>query len=902
MGVAAAFTPSARAQAPRLVYLDKLPPLIEREIFFDDPEYAGAQISPDGRHISFLKTHVGQLNIWVKRTQEPLAMARPITADSTRPVTGYFWSQDGKYVLYVQDKAGDENFHLYAVDPTAALAQDAKVPHARDLTPYGAIQAQLAAVPKKTPGQILVALNDRDARKHDLYRIEIATGQRELVFRNDENIISWLVDLSGGLRLVSRVAAGGGGTEVLRVDGDKLTPLFTLTCDLFRSCLPIRFHKDGRRVYVITAGPGDDLTHLALYDLESAEWERVESDPEKQVDFDGAEFSEATDELVATYYVGDRLRIYPKDPQFTKDLKTVAKAVGDGDVHFGRSTRDDRLHIITVTSDVDPAATYLYDRARGKVDLLYRPRPKLPREQLACMQPVRYQARDGLEIPAYLTIPKGVAPKNLAVVILPHGGPWGRDSWGYHGIAQFLANRGYAVLQPNFRGSTGYGQRFLDAGDREWGTGFMQHDLTDGAKWLVQQGVADAKRVAIMGGSYGGYATLAGMAFTPDLYAAGVSIVGPSSIPTLLASVPPYWEAFKRTFDRRVGDPAKPEDLARLEAQSPLYSARNIQAPLLVIQGANDPRVKKTESDQIVIALRELGRAVEYLVAPDEGHGFAGRVNRMAMFAAIEPFLARHLGGRYQESMREEVRSRVAAITVDPATVKLETLATKAAAAPATFNGDAVQPATLRYAQTIQVMGRVVEERSTVTVAAGNLRGSPVWVVAEMSQSQMGAGTDTVFVDRKTLAPLRWTARQGAAHVELAFRGDSVVGSIQAGPQEMPIRVKVQVPVFLDGRSLGLALSTLPPIPGYAASLRTFDLLGGSTREQRLEVTGTERVKIGAGEFDAYKVEVRAADGSPGGGTYWIERDAPRRVLKAELQLPAQTGGGTAKLELVEAK
>jgi dipeptidyl aminopeptidase/acylaminoacyl peptidase len=280
------------------------------------------------------------------------------------------------------------------------------------------------------------------------------------------------------------------------------------------------------------------------------------------------------------------------------------------------------------------------------------------------MEPVRFPARDGLEIPAYLTIPNG-AVRPLPAVIFPHGGPWARDIWGFQNIVQFLANRGYAVLQPNFRGSTGFGKRFLNLGNREWGTGAMQHDLSDGVRWLVERGVADPASVGIMGGSYGGYATLAGVAFTPDLYAAAVSIVGPSSIPTLLESIPPYWEPVKRTFNVRVGDPQNAADLARMRAQSPLYAAASIRTPLLVVQGANDPRVKKAESDQIVRALRDLGHEVEYLVAADEGHGFASEESNQALFAKIEEFLAAHLGGRYQAEVPDRVRRRLDALSVE---------------------------------------------------------------------------------------------------------------------------------------------------------------------------------------------------------------------------------------------
>jgi dipeptidyl aminopeptidase/acylaminoacyl peptidase len=524
------------------------------------------------------------------------------------------------------------------------------------------------ALPEKTPSEILVGLNDRDPQVHDVYRLDLRTGRRTLVQKNQANVADWEVDLEGRVRLGMRMTKDGG-TELLRVEPrGALTPIYACTAE--ETCNVVRVHKDGRRAYVASNRGTPDLTRLVLLDLATGKEELVESDPDGDTDFGGARFSDATEELLATFYVGDRLRTYPKDPRFAQDWEVVRKALPDGDVEFRNGTEDDRRWIVTVTSDVDPGATYLYDRATARVQLLYRPYPDLPLAHLAPMKPVRYRARDGVTIRGYLTVPKGLAARGLPTIVLPHGGPWARDEWGYAPLVQFLANRGYAVLQPNFRGSTGFGKKFLNLGNGQWGTGTMQHDLTDGARWLAAEGIADPKRIGILGGSYGGYATLAGLAFTPDLYACGVDIVGPSSILTLLRSIPPYWAPMKKIFAIRVGDVEKPEDAARLQAQSPLHAARAIKAPLLVIQGANDPRVKKAESDQIIVALRDLGRQVEYVVAEDEGHGFAGQTNRIAMNVIIERFLAKHLGGRHQAGMAPEIAERVKSLTVPLERVK----------------------------------------------------------------------------------------------------------------------------------------------------------------------------------------------------------------------------------------
>jgi dipeptidyl aminopeptidase/acylaminoacyl peptidase len=643
-----------------------LPPLLDREIFFGDPEVAFAALSPDAKFVAFAKPLDGVLNVWVKGLREPFSSARPMTADKARPVTNFFWSEDSRYLLFVQDQAGDENHRVYAVDPAAAPAAGSKVPAARDLTPYKGVQARILAVPENAPNFILVALNDRDPRLHDVYRIDLRTAERTLVFKNDQNVAGWVADLDGNLRLGERVR-DDGSHEVLRVAGDKLEPVYE--CGSEETCEALRFHRDGRRAYLKSDKGDVDKSQLLLLDVASGKVEVVESDPEKQVDFAGAIFSRKTNDLIATRYTGDRERIYPRDETFAADVKRLRAALPEGDLFFRQPSKDDNTWIVKSIMDTDNGPNYLYDRSTGKVELLYRPYPNLPAEHMAHMKAVRYKARDGVEIPAYLTLPKGVAAKNLPVVIMPHGGPWGRDVWGFDGVTQFLANRGYAVLQPNFRASEGFGKKFLNLGNDQWGTGTMQHDLTDGVRWLVDQGIADPRRVAIMGGSYGGYATLAGLAFTPDVYAAGVSIVGPSSIITLLQSVPPYWEPIKKMFAVRVGDLDDPKDMERLRSQSPLYSADKIKAPLLVIQGANDPRVKKAESDRIVVAMRDRGRPVEYLVAADEGHGFAGRMNNIATYAKVEEFLAKHIGGRYQKEMRAEIQDKLKTLTVDVPTL-----------------------------------------------------------------------------------------------------------------------------------------------------------------------------------------------------------------------------------------
>jgi dipeptidyl aminopeptidase/acylaminoacyl peptidase len=657
---------SALCLAAITAFAENLPPLIDRELLFGDPEISGAQLSPDGRYISFLRPHKGTRNIWVKGAQEPFDKAKLLTADPKRPISRYFWSWDGKYVLYEQDVDGDENFNVYAVDPQRALAAGAEAPDARNITAMQGVRAQIYAVPKNDPDVLYVGFNDRDQAWHDVYKVRISTGERTLLKKNTEKIARWDFDEQGKLRLAVRTT-DRGDVEVLRVDATGLTKIYG--CTVFETCSVERFHKDGRRAYLITNKGSADLMSLALLDVTTGATVPVEADPLKRVDVDSAIFSEVTDELIATTYVDDRTRVYWRNKDFEADYNLLKQRLGDREIQTQSTTRDDQLTLISVTADVEPGEVYLFNRKTKVLTLQYRLRGEIPRTALAATQSIRYKSSDGLEIPAYLTLPKGVAAKNLPLIVVPHGGPWYRDRWGYSGRTQFLANRGFAVLQMNFRGSTGYGKRFLNAGNGQWGEK-MQDDITWGVKHLVSTGVVDSKRVAIMGGSYGGYAALAGVAFTPDVYAAAVAFVAPSNLITLLGSLPPYWEATRREMYARMADPGTPAGKALLVKQSPLNSAEKIKTPLLVVQGANDPRVKKAESDQIVVALREREFPVEYLVAEDEGHGFARPVNNMAMLAAAEAFLAKHIKGvRFQPDMTSEVAARLREITVDPKTV-----------------------------------------------------------------------------------------------------------------------------------------------------------------------------------------------------------------------------------------
>ena len=646
---------------------ENLPQLIDRELFFGNPEISGAQISPDGKYIAFIKPYNDVRNIWIKSTEDSFDDAKPITDESKRPIPAFFWSWDSKYILFVKDTDGDEDFNVYAVDPNLEKAKENEIPKATNLTNAEKVTTQIYHLPESEPDFIYIGLNDRDQAWHDLYKVQISTGEKTLLNENNNRLISWLFDNDDNLRLAMR-AEQNGETEILKVDGNDFTKIYS--CGIFETCQPIRFHKDNKQFYMQTNEGERDLSQLVLFDPETLEETFVEQDPNNRVDFGNASFSEVSDELIATIYEDDKITRYWKDKGFEADYNWLQNELPNMEISITSATKDEMMWVIAAHSDTEPGENYLFDRKNKKLTLQYKIREELPREALAEMKPIRYKSSDGLEISGYLTIPKGVEEKNLPLVVVPHGGPWHRDSWAYLSIPQFLANRGYAVLQMNFRGSTGYGKEFINGGNQQWGD-LMQDDITFGVKYLIEKGIADENCVGIIGGSYGGYATLAGVTYTPDLYAAAVAIVAPSNLITLYNSIPPYWEAFKKVFSERMGDPSTAEGKEKLLRQSPLSHVEKIKTPLMIVQGANDPRVKKAEADQIVIALRERNYPVVYILAEDEGHGFQRPVNNMAMFAESEKFFAKYLGGRFQEDMKPDVEKRLEELMVDVKTVEM---------------------------------------------------------------------------------------------------------------------------------------------------------------------------------------------------------------------------------------
>jgi dipeptidyl aminopeptidase/acylaminoacyl peptidase len=615
--------------SPAVVRAD-LPPLIPRTVLFGNPEKIGPKISPDAKYLAYIapdKKNV--LQVWVRTIGKQ--DDRVLTADKKRGIRSFSWAYDGKHLLYSQDTAGDENFHVHAVN--LETKED------RDLTPYKGVRAGVLAVNPDFPNEILVTMNKRSKREFDVYRLDLGKGEPELVTENPGNVIDWTADSKFRVRAALKSTPDGGTDLLLRAEPD--APWKTVRhWGPEESGAPLMFSKDGKSLY-LEGNHDANAERLLKLDVASGKEEVIAEDPE--YDVGGVFVQPVKRKIQAVSFNRDKVTWKVLDPSIAEDFKILA-GLRKG-AEFGVVSRDlaDKTWLVSCVTDDGPVYYYVYHRDDKKADFLFTHQPKLEGLKLAHMQPVSIPSRDGLKLHGYLTTPVGVPAKGLPAVLLVHGGPWARDTWGFNPMVQWLANRGYAVLQVNYRGSTGYGKKFLNAGNREWARK-MHDDLVDSTEWLVKKGVADPKKVAIMGGSYGGYATLVGLAFTPDLFACGVDIVGPSNLVSLLKTIPPYWGPMKAMFTKRVGDVEKEEDF--LKERSPLFYVEKIKAPLLIGQGANDPRVKQAESDQIYEAMRKAGREVEYVIYKDEGHGFARPENRLHFYAIAEAFLAKHLGGR----------------------------------------------------------------------------------------------------------------------------------------------------------------------------------------------------------------------------------------------------------------
>jgi dipeptidyl aminopeptidase/acylaminoacyl peptidase len=615
-------------------------PLIAREKIFGNPSRVAGRLSPDGKWLSWIAPRDGVLNVYVAPASDPNS-ARPLTAETKRPVRQYFWSPDSKQILFINDKGGDENFLLYGVDIVSGAQ--------RTLTPFEKTRVQIVGISNSVKDHILIGVNNRDPKWHDVHSLDLATGKLTPVLINTGGFQSFLADEQLNIRGATKPTPDGGSAFYRVTDGRiDAEPFEVVTLEDAQTTFPAGFTTDGKTLYWIDSR-GRDTAALVAQDVATGTKTVVAQND--RADIGGAMGSPKTGRIEAYALNYLKNEWVPVGPAVKGDLDFLKSKLG-GQINVTSRTEADDKWIVAVDPVTAPQAAYLYDRKKKSLTRLYVTRPELEGAPLAAMHPVEIVTRDGLNMVSYLTLPPGTDPdgdgkpnRPVPMVLMVHGGPWGRDSYGYDGYAQWLANRGYAVLSPNFRASTGFGKKFISAGDLQWGKK-MHDDLIDAVDWAIGRGVAMPDKVAIMGGSYGGYATLAGLAFTPGKFACGVDIVGPSNLSTLLGSIPPYWEALRAQFYKRMGDPNTPEGKAYQREVSPLYSADRIRRPLLIGQGANDPRVNVAESQQIVDALKAKDIPVTYVVFPDEGHGFARPQNNIAFNAVAENFLAKCLGGR----------------------------------------------------------------------------------------------------------------------------------------------------------------------------------------------------------------------------------------------------------------
>jgi len=610
-------------------------PLVPREVLFGNPERTSPSLSPDGERLAWIAPDEGVLNVWLGTiTPEGVTDQRVMTHDRDRGIRGAMWAHDNRHLLYVQDAGGDENWRLHDIDLETG--------ESRDLTPFEGVQARVEEASKHVPGRILVGLNQANPQLHDLYSLDLTTGELEKI-EDNPGFVSFLADTE--LRVRGGVAAtpdGGIAVVVRDSDGGEWRPLLEAGLEDALTTDPLAFTRDGTGLLAISSV---DANAGRLVKIALATGEVTVIAEDDQYDVAWAHVHPDTLEPQLAVFNKDRASFEVLDPAIAGDIDAL-RAIDPGDLGILGESDDDSTWLVSFTNDNGPVRYYVWHRPTQQSTFLFEHRPALTQYKLASMEPFSYKARDGLEIHGYLTFPPDEPREQLPTVLLVHGGPWVRTTWGLEPEAQWFANRGYLCVEVNYRGSTGYGKDFLNAGNREWG-GKMQTDLIDAVDWAVDQGFADGDRVAIYGGSYGGYAALCGAAFTPTLFRCAVDIVGPSNLKTLVESVPPYWEPMIAQFHTRVGNPATDEEF--MWERSPLSRADAIRIPMLIAQGANDPRVKQAESEQIVAALQEHDIDHDYMLFEDEGHGFVKPENRLRFYAAAERFLARHLGGRFEE-------------------------------------------------------------------------------------------------------------------------------------------------------------------------------------------------------------------------------------------------------------
>ncbi|MFI5154116.1 MAG: prolyl oligopeptidase family serine peptidase [Chitinophagales bacterium] len=860
-------------------------PLIDREFFFGNPEFIDPKLSPDGRMISFLRAYKGILNIWVKKTEDPFSKSYPITA-SEEPVNNSYWTLDSRLILFSHNTWENDIYNVFAVDPVDSVESPLGVPYVHNLYPSDSQSVKIIRASALDSDLLWVGSMNKDQPFDDLYKFRISTGSLTLIRKNADRISQIFFDWNEVPRIGIRYESKDSSLELLRLNKDgSSTKIYD--CSNLDICKIIGFSADNQWVYIKTnKGEQQDLVKLIRLNPETMKWNDVEQDPLNKVDLGRVLLGDSTHDLLFTSYFDDNLRVYWKDSSYQQDELFLRSKFPDRQIAFQQSSTNEQRYLITISADDKLPQVYSFDRDTKSLILQYTEYSRLkPFENaLSKIQPETYQSSDGMNIGAYLSMPKGYPSKNLPLIVMPHDGPWSRDYRGFNHIVQWLNSRGYAVLQMNYRGSSGFGKKFLNAGNRQWGL-LMQDDITWGINDLIGRGIADPRRIAIMGNGYGGYAALAGLAFTSDIYTAAVAIDGPSNLITLIGSIPANWNKSKRIFAERVGDDSRHDGRIKLERTSPLFADSAIKSPLLMIQDRYRSRIAKIESDQLVIDLRDSGRKVEYLDISEESQNASRTSNQSVAFARAESFLGKNLHARYQESVRPDVARRLQEITVDiaaltPGIAKVFSPLQKFDAPGADLN-----QGSYTYGVMADLRNRRIPLNMTRTIVDDSLN----WIVTDKITGQMGEQTDEAVYQKGSLIPVSRKTTQRNATNEYDYFGND----IRANLSGKTVNSSIEGAYLHDGAGIDMLIARMPLKEGFESA---FNLVGddGKPKLYQLKVLGMEKMN-GA---NCYKVQLTNVDNTTINTLMWI---SPSQKMAYRIVVPlAALPGAKMTIDLLQ--
>jgi len=829
--------------------------LPDRDLFINNPEIRNGQISPDGKMISFLKSYKGVTNIWIRKTDEPISKAHPVTS-SEEALDNAYWTSDSRFILFAHHLSGNPNSNIYAVDLLDSSAGD--IPIVRNLTPLDSAGATVIGLSKKNPDIVWIGLNQRDPRAYDLYKLEISTGAMSVVRKNNEHWDKLYFDWEEIPRLATRINSKDGSTEILRLNKDgSSTKIYD--CSALEMCKPIYFDSLNQNFFMTSnKGENQDLVKLVSMNPETLRITDLEQDPRGKVDFGGLGIGISSHAILFTSYTEDRPRKYWKDTSYEADYLLIQKKIPGREIDFMSSSDDESRWLVNSWSDDKLPQVYLFDRNSKQLTLQYVPDNSLkPYEaSFSKMQPVIYQSSDEMNITGYLSLPKGLPAKNLPLIVMPHAGPWERDYWGFNRIVQWLTSRGYAVLQMNYRGSAGYGKKFMNASNKQWGQ-LMQDDITWGVNDLIGKGIADRKRVGIIGTHYGGYSVLAGLTFTSDIYAVGIDINGPANLLSLIHSLQEEWNTPYAAFAERVGDTTTTAGKNLLKKRSPLNAVNSIRTPLMIVQAQDDPFTQKPENDRIVVNLRDSSRSVEYISIAGDAFPSDNTLDNLAAFAKMEQFLGKNLHGRYQESMKPSVAARLKDINIDPATVTLGVGMTVISMQELPKFSSDFSTGNYSYNLLVEVPGRKVPLAMVRSISTD----STDWIVTDRILGQSGDQSDEAHYQRGNLQLINRKTLQKSTVTEYSFGAREVTTTTG----DKATTTLIDGAYLHDGAGIDLIIARMSLKEGFMAG---FYLVGddGKPKLYQLRVTGRDTVN----SEPCFKVELVNAENTAISTKMWI--------------------------------